>query len=75
VKIVRVTVEKMIERIIHISQPNHFWYGGHTETYCIGVDDGDDGFIILAASCIVLILILYILLVVLRKYEKEHDKC
>ncbi len=77
VKIIRVTVEKMIKRIIHISQPNHFWYGGHggyTDTYCVGVDDGDDGVVLIAVTCIVLILVLYTLLVILRKYEKEHDK-
>jgi hypothetical protein len=75
VKIIRVTVEKMIKRIIHISQPNHFWCGGgQTDAYCVGVDDTDDGVVCLAFSCVVLILILYALLVFLRKYEKEHDR-
>jgi hypothetical protein len=73
VKIVRVTVEKMIERIIHISQPHHYYYGNQTDMYCVGVDD-DDSRVFIATTCVLLILFLYILVVLLRKYEKENDK-
>lgn len=74
VKIVRVTVERMIKRIIHVSQPHHCWYGYQTDMYCVGVDDNDDGHVLIATACVILIFILYVLLVLLRKYEKENDK-
>jgi hypothetical protein len=74
VKIVRVTVEKMIQRITHISQPHHYYYGYQTDMYCVGVDDNDDGLVLIATTCVLLILILYVFLVLLRKYEKENDK-
>ncbi len=74
VKIIRVTVERMIKRMVHISQPNHFWYGAQTDAYCVGAEETDDGVVFIAMSCVVLILILYGFLVLLRKYEKEHEK-
>lgn len=74
VKIIRVTVEKMMRRIIHISQPNHYWHGHYTDMYCVGVEDNDDSTIVVAITCVLLIVILYIILVLLRKYEKENEK-
>lgn len=74
VKIIRVTVERMIKRIVHISQPHHYWYGSQTEMYCVGVDDSDESIVLIATTCVLLILFLYVLLVLLRKYEKEHEK-
>jgi hypothetical protein len=74
VKIVRVTVENMINRMIHISQPNHFWYGNQTDMYCVGMEETNESMIQLAFGCIMIIIVLYIILVFLRMYEKEHEK-
>ncbi len=72
--IVRKTVENMINRMIHISQPNHFWCGNQTDMYCVGMEDTNESMVYVAFSCVVIIIVLYIILVLIRKYEKEHEK-
>ena len=71
---IRITVERMIPRIIHISQPHNFWYVHQHEGYYTGIDETDDNVAYLASICILVILLLLFILVLLRKYEKENEK-
>lgn len=73
VKIIRVTVENMMNRIIHISQPNQFWYGSQTDLYCVGMEETNEYVVHVAFGCIMVIIVLYIILVLLMKYEKENE--
>ncbi len=76
-KIVRKTIERMIQRMHYISQPKCFSPQSNyvfDNIYYIADDDDNDVSSNIALFCIITILFLYGIVVLLKQYENKHEE-
>lgn len=76
-KIIRKTIERMIQRMHYVSHPTFCSFPGQNEAWEDGrcfVDDDDNVTSHIACICIITILILYGVIILLKRYENEHGQ-